>query len=309
MNKVSVLVADHVDESGLERLRSAGFTVSYKPGIKHDELVRTISNYEVLIVRGRTKVTREVIENGRRLRVIGRAGVGLDNIDLEAAREKGVLVLNSPEALTEPVAELTIGLMIAVARGIVYGHEELSKGRWVKNEVIGIELMGRTLGILGFGRIGRRVGELAKSFGMKILVNDIITPPKELLDKLGARLVSLEELFMNSEFVTIHVPLTNETRGMVDYNLLGLMKPGSYLINTSRGPVVKQEDLVKALREGILAGAALDVYDQEPPSPSLELLRMPNVVHTPHIGGQTREAQARAIMDLADKIIKAIKRG
>ena len=218
-------------------------------------------------------------------------------------------MLNSPEALIEPVAELTIGLMIAVARRLVYGHQELDRGRWVKNEILGVELMGKTLGILGFGRIGRRVGELARGFGMRILVNHIIRPPEDLLKRLDAKLVGLEEHFRESDFVTIHVPLTNETRGMVNYRLLRLMKPGSYLINTSRGAVVKQEDLIRALKEGILAGAAVDVYDQEPPDPNSELLKMPNVVHTPHIGAQTIEAQTRVITDLVDKIIKAIKGG
>ncbi len=299
-----VLIADKVDEEGVGILRRAGFHVDYEPSIDHGKLLEVIHDYDVLIVRSRTKVTHDVIEAGRRLSIVGRAGAGLDNIDLEAAKMRGIKVLNSPDALTNAVAELVLGLMIAVARNVIYAHGQLSDGRWVKGESLGTELMGKTLGILGFGRIGRRLAEIARCLRMHVLANDIIEPPRELLDRLEVRLTSPEELFRSSDFISVHVPLMPETRGLVGERLLRLAKPSTILINTSRGSVVDGKALIKALEEGWIAAAAVDVYDREPPDPDLKLLKMRNVVHTPHIGSQTIEAQRRAITGLAEKIIR-----
>ena len=301
---VNVLITDRVDEEGIDILRRAGFHVDYEPDLGHDELLKMVRDHDVLIVRSRTKVTRDVIEAGGRLSIVGRAGAGLDNIDLEAARSKGIKVLNSPDALTNAVAELVLGLMIAAARNLAYAHEQLSGGRWAKGESLGTELAGKTLGILGFGRIGRRLAEISRCLRMDLLANDVIEPPRELLERLGVELIGLEELFRRSDFISIHVPLTPETRGLVDEGLLRIAKPNMILINTSRGPVVDYEALIRALEGGWIAAAAIDVYDREPPDPDLKLLKMRNVVHTPHIGSQTVEAQRRAITDLAEKIIR-----
>ncbi len=304
---VRVLITDEVDAAGIEMLRGAGMEVDYRPGMGKDELLQSIGNYHVLIVRSRTKVTREVIERGRSLVVIGRSGVGLDNIDVEAARARGIEVVNSPEALTNSTAELALGLMIAAARKIAFAHQELSSGRWAKEEAMGYELSGKTLGIVGFGRIGRRLAEIARCLGMNVLAYDIVEPPREVLERLGARLVGLEELFESSDFISIHVTLTPQTRGMIGEQLLRRAKRNAIIVNTSRGEVFDTQALIKALESGWIAGAALDVYDKEPPDPGSRLLSLPNVVHTPHIGAQTYEAQRKSITMLAEKIINIVR--
>jgi D-3-phosphoglycerate dehydrogenase len=304
---VKVLITDEVDEAGVDMLRSAGFDVRYSPGMGKDELLGVIEQYHVLIVRSRTKVTKDVIERGRNLVVIGRSGVGLDNIDVEAARTRGIEVVNSPEALTNSTAELALGLMLAAARKIAYTHQQLSSGKWAKEESMGYELYGKTLGIIGFGRIGRRLAELASCMGMSILAYDVVKPPEDALRKVGAKLVSLEELFAGSDFISIHVTLTPQTKGMIGEPLLRRAKRNAIIVNTSRGEVFDTQSLVKALESGWIAGAALDVYDKEPPEPGSKLLTLPNVVHTPHIGAQTYEAQRKSITMLAEKIISIIK--
>ncbi len=304
---VKVLITDEVDESGIEMLRGAGFEVNYSPGMGKEELLRVVDQYHVLIVRSRTKVTKEVIERGRNLVVIGRSGVGLDNIDVEAARARGIEVVNSPEALTNSTAELALGLMIAAARKIAYAHQQLSSGRWAKEESMGYELYGKTLGIIGFGRIGRRLAEIARCLGMDVLAYDIVSPPKEVLERTGARMVDLEELFAKSDFISIHVTLTPQSRGMIGEPLLRKAKRNAIIVNTSRGDVIDTEALIKALESGWIAGAALDVYDREPPEQGSKLLSLPNVVHTPHIGAQTYEAQRKSITMLAEKIINIVR--
>ncbi|MGC8969164.1 MAG: hydroxyacid dehydrogenase [Conexivisphaera sp.] len=302
-----VLVTDEVDEAGLEMLRGAGLEVDYRPGIGKDELLKIVEQYHALIVRSRTKVTRDVIERGRNLVVIGRSGVGLDNIDVEAARSRGIEVVNSPEALTNSTAELALGLMLAAARKIAYAHQQLSSGKWAKEESMGYELYGKTLGIIGFGRIGRRLAELARCLGMDVIAYDIVRPPDDVVRALGVRLVSLEELFTSSDFISVHVTLTPQTRGMIGEQLLSRARRNAIIVNTSRGEVFDTAALVKALESGWIAGAALDVYDKEPPDPASKLLSLPNVVHTPHIGAQTYEAQRKSITMLAEKIISILR--
>ena len=300
-----VLVTDPLDPTGIELLRSEGVQVDYRPGITHEELKTVVGNYDALIVRGRTKVTREVIEAGRgRLKAICRAGVGLDNIDLEAAGEAGIEVFNTPEASTEAVAELTVGLIIALARSIPRADKALKEGRWAKKELMGWELRGKTLGIIGFGRIGQRVAEICHALGMRIIAYRRTRPPgiEEVLARTGARMASnVEEVLKESDIITLHVPLTPQTRHMIGRREISMMKDGAILINTSRGGVVDEEALYEALVSGKLAGAALDVFEEEPPKDiSLKLAQLPNVVATPHIGAQTAEAQ-RAASELAAK--------
>ena len=300
--KFKVLVCDHIDERGLSMLRDAGLDVDNRPGITPEELLAVADGFDAIIVRSRTKLRSDVIQKASRLKVVGRAGVGLDNIDVEAAKAKGVAVYNSPESLTNAVAELALCLMIATARGIGAGHHALKNGAWIKEALVGGELSGKTVGILGFGRIGRRLAELLKPFHGRILAYDVIQPDQLTLDALGVKMVSLEELLASSDFVSLHLPGGASMRGFIGKDRLALMKPSAILINTSRGEVVDENALVDALKSARLRAAGLDVYSSEPPA-NKELLGLDNVVLTPHIGGQTAEAQASAATIVAQKII------
>lgn len=300
--KPRVLVCDTVDQEGMKRLEKAGFKVDVKPTISGSELKKTVSNYEALIVRSRTKVTKEILEAGTQLRAIGRAGIGLDNIDLDTAEKKGVKVYNTPEAPAEAAAELTIGLILSLARSIPQADRSMKEGKWIKTDLTGWELKGKTLGIIGLGNVGECVARLAKAFGMKILVTKRTPPKPTILKELEAQFVPLNELLKRSEVVTLHVPHTSQTHHMIGEKELQLMKKGSFLINTSRGAVVDEKALLKALQTGHLGGVALDVYEVEPPT-NWTLMQMPNVVCTPHVGAQTIEAQKSASVLIAEKII------
>jgi len=297
-----VLVCDPLEDEGTQKLKDAGFTVDIKPTITLDELEKAVSNYDVLIVRSRTKVTKEIFDAGKQLKAVGRAGAGLDNIDLEAAEKKGVKILNTPEAPSEAVAELTIGLILALARSIPGANKAMKEGRWTKKDLIGWELKEKTLGTIGLGNIGERVAKLAKAFGMKILITKRTPPAPALLRELEAEFVPLHELLKRSDIVTIHVPYNPQTHHMIGEKELHLMKKGSYLVNTSRGAIVDEKALLKALQSQRLRGAALDVYEVEPPT-NWTLMQLPNVVCTPHIGAQTEEAQKTASVLIAEKVI------
>jgi D-3-phosphoglycerate dehydrogenase len=297
------LVCDPIGEKAVEMLTSAGIHVDSKPAITAEELERSVASYNILLVRGRTKVTARVIELGSpNLKIVGRAGVGLDNIDLEAAARHGVKVLNTPEAPTNAVAELVIGMMICLARNIPAADRVVRSGGWPKHAGMGLELAGKTLGVVGFGRIGRRVAEIAHAIGMTVQAYDIIEIPTQVLEKTRTKLVDLETILKTSDFITLHVPLTKETYHMLDASKLRMIRPTSYLINVSRGAVVDEEALYDALAQGWIAGAGLDVFEHEPPTGS-KLLSLDNVVLTPHIGAQTREAQEAAATMLAGKIL------
>jgi len=303
---INVLITEPIHRDGVELLSSKGFNVRYLPDIPKDELLAIIEGYEALIVRGRTKVDKEVIERAERLRIIVRAGVGLDNIDLEIANERGIIVRNTPSAPSRAVAELTVGLILSVLRGIPHGDLSMKQGEWIKRRLIGGELYGRIVGIIGFGRIGREVAKLVKCFGAKVLAYDVIDI-SESARELGVNVAeSLEELLSKSDIVSIHVPLTPKTHHMINEEKLKLMKKGSILVNTSRGAVVNTRALLKALREGWISGAALDVLEHEPPREpwEKELVSLSNVVVTPHIGAQTVEAQRRASIEAAEIIIE-----
>jgi len=300
---VKVLVCDPVDKEGLEKLRQEGFEVDVKPSITSEELERTVSGYDVLVVRSRTRVTRRMVELGKKLRVIGRAGTGLDNIDLEAANSFGVTVLNTAEALADSVAELTIGLMFALTRRIAFADTAIKDGNWLKRELEGSLLKGKTLGLIGLGNIGVRVAKLAKAIGMRILVTKRTPPSPETLEALEAQFVPLQDLLRRSDIVSVHVPLTPQTRRMISRKEIGLMKEGAFLVNTSRGGIVDEDALLDALKSNRLGGAGLDVYESEPPR-NLELVKLTNMVCTPHIGAQTKEAQKAASILLAEKIIQ-----
>ena len=304
--KAKVLVCDSIHEEGIEKLRQAGFEVDVNTTISHEQLKDIVSNYDALIVRSRTKVTKEIIEAGKRLRTIGRAGVGLDNIDLETAKKRSITVLNTPEAPAEAVAELTIGLIISLARHISRADQAIKKEEWIKKKLRGWELRGKTLGVIGLGNIGERVARVAKAFGTKILITKRTPPKPELLRELEGEFVPLSELLQRSDVVTIHVPLTPQTHHLIGAKELQLMKNGAFLINTSRGAIVDEKALLEALQSGKLSGAALDVYETEP-TINLALTRLPNVVCTCHIGAQTAEAQRTAAILIAEKIINFFK--
>jgi len=307
--KGKVLVCDLIHEEGIEKLKQAGLEVDVNPTISHDQLRRAVSNYDALIVRSRTRVTKEIIEAGKRLKVLGRAGVGLDNIDVETAEKRGITVLNTPEAPADAVAELTIGLMISLARSIPLADRTMKEGKWIKKDLMGWELKGKTLGTVGLGNIGERVARIAKAFGMMILITKRTPPSAELLRELEAEYIPLKDFssfLQRSDVVTLHVPLTPETHHMIGAKELQLMKDGAFLINTSRGAIVDEKALLEVLRSGKLGGAALDVYETEPPE-DLALIRLPNVVCTTHIGAQTEEAQRTAAILIAEKIINSLK--
>ncbi len=303
---VKVLVCDPLDAEGLERLRREGFVVDVKPSIKQAELEKVVADYDALVVRSRTKVTKQLLEKGKRLRVVGRVGAGIDNIDSKTAEKRGIAVLNTPEAPSDSVAELTVGLLLALARRIPLADRSMKEGKWAKKELEGTLLNGKTLGLIGLGNIGAKVAKIAKAFGMKILVFKRTQPSREMLESLGAEYVPLAELLGRSDVVSVHIPLTDKTTGMIGERELNAMKKGAILVNTSRGGIVDEDALFKALKSGKLGGAGLDVYCVEPCG-NLELVRLPNVVCTPHIGAQTEEAQKAASVLLAEKIIQFFK--
>ena len=301
-NGYKVLVCDHIDERGVKILRDAGLEVDYRPKITPEEVVSAVEGFDAVIVRSRTKVKADVIQRAAKLKVIGRAGVGLDNIDVDAAKQRGIAVYNSPESLTNAVAELALGLMIAAARGVGTGYCNLKNGVWVKESLMGTELSGKTVGIVGFGRIGRRLAELLKPFNVKVLAYDILPPDETVLDALSAKLVELDELLVASDFISLHLPGGPSMRGFIGADRLSKMKKTSFIVNTSRGEVLDENALVNALKSGSIRGAALDVFAMEPPT-NKELLSLDNIVFTPHIGGQTLEAQASATTIIAQKIV------
>lgn len=309
--KVRILVTDPINEIAVQSLAREGFDVTTKE-LAPEELLKSIKDYDALVVRSRTKVTKEVINAGVRLKVIARAGVGLDNIDVNAAKAKNITVMNAPEAPSVSVAELVFGLMLSIARSISLADASLKSGKWIKQNLVGFELRNKTLGIVGFGRIGREVAKRAISFEMKVLAFD--TLPQSLTDtkKLGVEAVgtdkaSFEKLIKSSDFITIHVPSLPETHHMFGDKEFALMKRGSVLINAARGGILDESALLRALKDGKIGGVGLDVFEEEPPR-NIDLIKLSNVVCTPHIGAQTVEAQESAGNIISAKIIEAFKK-
>jgi D-3-phosphoglycerate dehydrogenase len=304
MSNWKILITDGLEETGLELLR-ANAQVEIREALPAEELLEVIRDYEALIVRGRTKVTEQVFSAGGELKVVGRAGVGVDNIDLAAANAHGVIVVNSPLATSQAVAEHTLGLMFVLARSITRGDAGMKSGQWLKGELVGVEVQGKVLGVIGMGNIGSTVARLAAALGMQVIGFDTEVSPDNIQAR-GAEPVSLGELYSRSDFITIHVPLTQETRNMINGQALGLMKRGARLVCAARGGVIDETALLGALESGQVAGAALDVFKQEPPGVSA-LVTHPAVVATPHIGAQTVEAQSRAARDIAQEVLSALK--
>jgi len=303
---MKVLVAAPLHPKAIELLKREGFDVIYEEYPDEEKLIELAKDVDAIIVRSKPKVTRKVIEAAKRLKVIGRAGVGLDNIDLNAARERGIEVVNSPAASSRSVAELTWALILAVARKVAFADRKMREGIWAKKQCMGIELEGKTIGIIGFGRIGYNVAKIARCFGMRVLLYDVIKN-EERAKEVGGKFVELEELLRESDVVTIHVPLLDSTYHLIDEEKLKLMKKNAILINPARGPIVDTEALVKALKEGWIYGAGLDVFEEEPLPKDHPLTKLDNVVLTPHIGASTLEAQERAGVQVVEKVIEVLK--
>lgn len=306
----NVLICDPISLSCIEKLKRENFNVVFKPNITRESLIEEVKDKDALVVRGRTKVDVPVIDNATKLKVIVRAGVGLDNIDLQYAQIKGIQVYNTPEAVTNAVAELTICLMLSLLRNIPKGNSSLKKGEWIKNLLIGSELRNKTVGILGFGRIGMEVAKKLKAFECRILCYSR-TDKSEIARKIGVEFTNdLDYLLRESDLLTIHLVLNKETYKFLNRERLARMKKGSYIINTARGGIIDEEALLEFLENGHLAGAALDVFEYEPPETEIEkkLLRLENVIVTPHIGAQTKEAMEKEGEEVAQLLINYFKK-
>jgi D-3-phosphoglycerate dehydrogenase len=299
-----VLVSDGLASEGVARLQKAA-DVSVRPKITADELVQALPEFEALVVRGRTKVTVKVLAAGAKLKVVGRAGVGVDNIDVAAATARGVIVVNSPQAATIAVAEHTIGLMLSLARAVPQADAALKRGEWIKSSLMGSELHGKTLGLLGVGRIGAAVAERARVFGMEVLAYDPYLSAEQIRAR-QAEPATFDEVLERSDYLSTHSPLTDETQGMIGGPAFARMKRGVRLVSAARGGVVDEAALLAALEEERVAGAALDVFATEPPGLT-QLVAHPRVVCTPHIGAQTGEAQRRAGVDIAEEVVAALE--
>jgi len=304
MSEFRILITDGLDESGQSILRASA-QVDDRSGIDAEQLLSCVPDYEALIVRGRTRVTASVLKAGAHLKVIGRAGVGVDNIDLEAARASGVTVVNAPMSTSIAVAELTFGLLLALAREIPRADASMKLGRWEKKELEGTELNDRILGLVGFGRIGVEVGRRASAFGMSVVAYDPLLESDEIRRR-GAEPLALDELYACSDFLSFHLPLSVQTRDMVGEQAFSQMKQGVRIVCAARGGIIDEQALIGALNRGQVAGAALDVFAKEPPGQS-ELVLHPRVIATPHIGAQTAEAQSRAGVDIASEVLNVLR--
>ena len=302
----SVLICDQVNPIIKEILEKNGLKVTYEPEITPEQLGEKIGVYEIIVVRSRTKLSRELITKADKCEIIARVGVGLDNIDQEAAKEKNIRVINAVEGAITAVAELVIGLMLSMAREIPRADREIRNGNWIKKELMGSELKGKYLGIVGLGNIGKRLGRLARALNMNIIGYDVIPIDEEFSKEVGLMKADLDTLLSSSDFVSLHVPLLDSTHHMINAEKLAIMKKSARIINTSRGGIIDEDALNNALKEGNLAGAALDVFETEPPIGS-KLTSLSNFILTPHVGAQTKEAQLLAANIIAEKIIQVLR--
>ncbi len=301
---MKILVSDHLAEQGIEILKNE-FEVDVATGLKPEELIKRIGNYEALIVRSETQVTKDVINAGKKLKIIGRAGVGVDNIDVNAATERGIIVVNAPEGNTISAAEHTIAMMMSMSRNIPQANASLKSKKWDRKKFMGVEVRDKILGIVGLGRIGSEVAKRALGLEMKILAYDPFIS-QERANELGVELTTVEDIVKRADYITVHTPLTKETKDIISSKEFAIMKKGARLINCARGGIINEEALAKAVKDGIVGGAAIDVFTKEPPfeNPLLELDR---VVVTPHLGASTEEAQINVAVSVAEQIVNALK--
>ena len=301
-----VLVCDSIAEDGVRILEEAGAQVDVRVGLAPEELVAAIGEYDGVVVRSQTQITAEAIEAGKKLQVIGRAGIGVDNIDVEAASQRGIVVVNAPTGNTVSAAEHAVGLMLALARNIAPANASLKEGKWERKRFMGVELRGKTLGVIGLGQVGSEVARRARGLEMRVIGHDPYVP-EERARALGVEMVSLEDLLRTSDFVTLHTTVTEGTRGLIGAKEFALMKPTVRLINTARGAIIDEDALYEAAQEGRIAGAAIDVFSKEPAVDN-KLRECERIVVTPHLGASTAEAQERVALDVAEQIV-ALFRG
>ena len=305
---MKILISDNLSDSGVEKLvKVPGFEVEVNTSLTPEEFRRVIRDFDALVIRSATKVTAEVLENAHNLKVIGRAGIGLDNVDIEAASKRGVVVMNTPEGNVITTAEHTIAMMLSLTRNIPQATNSLKNGAWEKKRFKGKEVFNKVLGIIGVGRIGRVVAERAQGLKMRVIGYDPYINP-EVIDTLGIQGVTFEELLARSDYITIHTPMTPETRDLLNADAFRKMKQGVFVINCARGGIVNEQDLYEAIKQGSVAGAALDVFAKEPPTDN-PLLSLDQVVATPHLGASTAEAQENVAIAVADQIEDFLTRG
>jgi len=302
----SVLICDQVSSTLKEILEKNGLKVTYEPEITPEQIAEKIGSFQVVVVRSRTKMTRELIAKADKCKIIARVGIGLDNIDQDAAKEKNIRVINAVEGAITAVAELVIGLMLSMAREIPRADREIRNGNWIKKELMGSELKGKYLGIVGLGNIGKRLGRLARALNMNIIGYDVIPIDDEFSKEVGLMKADLDTLLSSADYVSFHVPLLDSTHHMINAEKLKMMKNTARIINTSRGGVIDEEALYNSLKDGSLDGAALDVFEVEPATEN-KLITLPNFIATPHIGAQTKEAQLLAANIIAEKIIQVLR--
>lgn len=300
-----ILVTDKVSEHGVEILR-AEHDVDVKNNLTSEELLNIIAAYDALVVRSETKVTKGVLETAVNLKVVGRAGVGVDNIDVPAATKKGVIVLNAPDGNTVAATEHTVALMLALARNIPQAYRSLKEGKWERSKFVGVEMRGKTLGVIGLGRIGTGVAKRALAFEMNILAYDPYLSDERAKD-LGVELADLDEIYRRADFLTLHLPLTAETKYLVNREAFAKMKKGIRIVQCARGGIIEEQALIEALHEGIVAGAAIDVFEKEPVDPENPLFTMEQVIFTPHLGASTKEAQVGVAVDVAEGVLTALR--
>lgn len=305
---MKILISDDLAEPGIQKLMSVPeFQVEVRTKLAHEELCRIIKDYDALVIRSATKVTAEVIDAGDKLKVVARAGIGLDNVNIDAASRRGIVVMNTPEGNVITTAEHVIAMMLALSRNIPQADSSVKAGKWEKSRFRGREVSHKVLGIIGIGRIGRIVADRAKGLKMNVIAYDPYISP-EVVEKLGIKGVSLDELFARSDYITIHTPMTKETRSLLNADAFKKMRKGVFVINCARGGIVNEQDLYDAIQSGVVAGAALDVFTQEPPRDN-PLLSLDQVVATPHLGASTDEAQENVAIAVAEQVTEYLKRG
>ena len=302
----TVLICDQVDPILNNILQKHGLQVTYEPQITKEEIAQKIGNYDIVIVRSRTTLTKDLIERAVKCKIIARVGVGLDNIDSDFAKTRNIRVINAVEGAMNAVAELVLALMLSMAREIPRADREIRSGNWIKKELMGTELAGKYLGIVGLGNIGKRLARLARALNMNIIGFDVIPIDPEFAKEVGLMKADLDTLLQSADYVSLHVPLLDSTKNMINAERISKMKKTAKIINTSRGGTIDEDALYDALKSGNLGGAALDVFEKEPAT-GQKLTTLPNVICTPHIGAQTKEAQSLAANVIAEKIIQILR--
>jgi len=304
---MKILILDKTDKIAREILEKNGFDVDEKPAQTEEELIKIIPDYDALIVRSETKATKKVIEAGNKLKIIARAGVGIDNVDVASATEKGIVVMNAPFGNINAAAEHTLTLMMMLAKHVIHSNKKLKEGSWERKLFTGIELKGKVLGIVGLGKVGQIVARVANALQMKVIAYDPFADEKKAKE-FGAEKVELDYLIKNSDFITVHVPLTNETKNLIDTKQFEIMKKNIRILNVARGGIINENALLEALENGKVAGAGIDVWNEEPPL-NRKLVEHEKVIATPHLGASTHEAQTNVAVDVAEQIVFAFKEG